>query len=131
KFLDAGTPLTITGSSGQRTSARPTGNARNYQPLGFTYTGSQLASTLFLNPGAFTVTGPGGADIGSFKGSVTIPNPAGLTWTNRDQTEIIVRSQGFTVNWTAAPAGQSVIIFGGGVDLPTNSSAVFACSAPP
>jgi hypothetical protein len=35
------------------------------------------------------------------------------------------------VNWTGAPAGQSVIIFGGGVDLPTNSSAVFACIAPP
>jgi len=128
-FLDAGTPLAITGPSGQRSSARPTGNARNYQPLGFTYTGSLLPSTLFFSPGAFSVTGPGGANVGAFKASVTLPNP--ITWTNQAQTEIIVRSQGFTANWTGAPAGQPVIIFGGGVDLPTNSSAVFACVAPP
>jgi uncharacterized protein (TIGR03437 family) len=127
-FLNAGTPLTISGPTGQLPSARPTNNARNYQPLGFTYTGSLLNSTLFLNPGAFTVAGPGGANVGAFKAAVNLP--AGLTWTNQAQTEIIVRSQGFTVNWTGAPAGQSVIIFGGGVDSPTNSSAVFACIAP-
>jgi uncharacterized protein (TIGR03437 family) len=128
-FLNAGTPLSISGPGRQINSARPANNVRNYQPLGFTYTGSLLPSSLFLNPGTYTVTGPGGANVGAFKASVN--NPTGLTWTNRAQTEIIVRSQGFTVNWTGAPAGQSVIIFGGGVDLPTNSSAVFACIAPP
>jgi hypothetical protein len=130
KFLNAGTPLTASSAAGSRTLARPTGNARNYQPLGYTYTGSRRPANLFLNPGNFTVSGTGGADVGAFQATATIPNPAGLTWTNRAQTVAIVRAQGFTVNWTGAPSDQPVIIFGGGVDIPTNSSVVFACVAP-
>jgi hypothetical protein len=113
-----------------RTVARPASNARNYQPLGYTFTGSRRATSLFLNPGNFNVSGTGGADVGAFQATVTIPNPVGLTWTNRAQTLTIDRTQGFTVNWTGATSDQPVIIFGGGVDTPTNSSAVFACVAP-
>ena len=130
KFLDAGTPLTVSSGAGSRTIGRPAGNARNYQPLGYTFTGSRRATSLFLNPGNFNVSGTGGADVGAFQATVTIANPAGLTWTNRATTVTINRSQGFTVNWTGAASNQPVIIFGGGVDIPTNSSAVFACVAP-
>jgi uncharacterized protein (TIGR03437 family) len=130
KFLNAGTTLTVSNGANSRTLGRPTGNARNYQPLGYTYTGSHVSTSLFLNPGSFTVSGPGGGDVGQFQATVAIPNPAGLTWTNRAQTVTINRSQGFTINWSGAPPDQSVIIFGGGVDMPTNSSAVFACVAP-
>ena len=42
----------------------------------------------------------------------------------------INRSQGLTINWSGAASDQPVIIFGGGVDIPTNSSGVFACVAP-
>jgi hypothetical protein len=128
KFLNAGTPLTLANATDNRTVKRPTSNARNYQPLGYTYTGSLVPSSLFLSPGAFTMSGPGGADVGSFQAQITLPSP--LAWSNRAQTTAITRSQGFTVNWNGAPDGQSVIIFGGGVDLPTNSSAIFACVAP-
>jgi hypothetical protein len=130
KFLDAGTPLTVSNGKDQRNLGRLTSNARNYQPLGYTYTNSHRPSTLFLNSGSFTVTGPGGGDVGAFQAKVTVPNPAGLTWTNVAQTLTIDRSQGFTINWTGAPSNQAVIIFGGGVDMPTNSSAVFVCVAP-
>jgi uncharacterized protein (TIGR03437 family) len=132
KFLNAGTPLTVSNGTDKRNLPRPANNARNYQPLGYTYTNSRRPPSLFLNPGSFTVAGPGGAgaDIGAFQATVTVPNPVGLTWTNRAQTTTIDRTQGFTVNWTGAPPDQPVIIFGGGVDMPTNSSAVFACVAP-
>jgi uncharacterized protein (TIGR03437 family) len=130
KFLNAGTPLTVSSATDKRSLPRPTNNARNYQPLGYTYTNSHRPASLFLNPGSFTVAGPGGADVGAFQATVTVPNPVGLTWTNRAQTTTIDRTQGFTVNWTGAPPDQNVIIFGGGVDMPTNSSAVFACVAP-
>jgi hypothetical protein len=36
KFLDAGSSLTVTGPGGNRKVGRPSGNARNYQPLGYT-----------------------------------------------------------------------------------------------
>jgi hypothetical protein len=108
---------------------RPTNSARNFQPLGYTATGSKVPSSLFLNPGNLTLSGPGGADVGSFQAQVTLPSP--LNWSNRDQTTVIVRSQGLTLNWSGAPANQSVIVYGGGVDLPTNSSAIFVCMAVP
>jgi hypothetical protein len=129
KFLNACTSFTLTGAAGNRTMGRTTTNERNFQPLGFTYTGTQLKSTLFLEPGLFSLTSLGGSDVGPVQAAITLPNPAGLTWTNRDQTSVIDRTKGFTVNWSGAPSGQ-VVIFGGGVDAPTNSSAVFACVAP-
>lgn len=129
KFLNGGTPLTLSSATDKRTIARPTGNARNFQPLGYTYTGSRVPSSLLLNPGDFTLAGPGGADVGSFVAQFTLPVP--LTWTNRSETLNITRSQGFTVTWSGGASDQPIIIFGGGVDTPTNSSAVFACVASP
>lgn len=129
KFLNAGSALTLSSSTDKRNLGRPTNNVRNLQPVGYTYSGSLVPSSLFLNPGSLTLAGPGGADVGSFQAPLTVATP--LTWTNRSQTTTVSRSQGFTVNWTGAPTGQSVIVFGGGVDTPTNSSAIFACVAAP
>jgi uncharacterized protein (TIGR03437 family) len=128
KFLDEGAPMVLAGGGLRRNLARPTDNSRNFQPLGYTYDGSLVPSSLFLNTGSIAIQGAGGKDIGSFQTNLTISAP--LTWTNRDQTTTITRSQGFTVNWSGTPAGQSAIIFGGGVDLPSNASALFACVAP-
>jgi hypothetical protein len=130
KFLDAGTPLTLSSATDKRTIARTTNNVRNYQPLGYTYTGSRLKSTLFLGAGSLTLAGPGGADVGAFQAPVTLPDSNALSWTNRAITLTVDRSQGFTVNWSGAPPNQPVMIFGGAVDTPTNSSAIFACLAP-
>jgi uncharacterized protein (TIGR03437 family) len=133
EFLNAGTPLTISSAAGQRSLGRPAGNARNFQPLGYTYTGSLVPSSLLLNAGNLTLSAPGGADVGPFQAAITVPSAFELTWTNQPSPPAILtinRSQGLTVNWSGAPAGQPVIIFGGGVDLPSNSSGVFACVAP-
>lgn len=128
KFLDAGGSLTVSGGAGSRTVKRATGNVRNFQPLGYTYDGSLVPSSLFLSPGSFSLSGAGGADVGAIAANFTFPTP--LTWSNRDQTSPITRSQGFTVNWSGTPAGQTVIIFGGGVDLPSNATGEFVCVAP-
>jgi len=134
KFLNAGTLLTLSSPTDKRSMARTISNARNFQPLGYTYTGSLVPSSLFLNAGNLTLTGPGGPDVGAIQASVTVPSSFELTWTNQPQPPSIlsiIRNQGFTVNWNGAPPDQPVIIFGGGVDLPTNSSGIFACVAPP
>ena len=128
KFLDAGSSLTVTGASGNRKVSRPTTNERNFQPLGYTYDGSLVPTSLFLNPGSFSLAGAGGADVGAIAANFTFPTP--LTWSNRAQTSSITRSQGFTVNWSGVPAGQTVIVFGGGVDLPSNATGEFVCVAP-
>jgi hypothetical protein len=92
-----------------------------------------VPSSLLLNAGNLTLSAPGGADVGPFQAAITVPSAFELTWTNQPSPPAILtinRSQGLTVNWSGAPAGQPVIIFGGGVDLPSNSSGVFACVAP-
>jgi len=95
--------------------------------LGFNITGSKIASSAVLNPGNYTVTAAGGVDVGAISAAITIP--AGLNWTNRDTITIVTRSQGLPLTFTA-PADQRVFIYGGVVDLPTNSSGVFYCVAP-
>jgi hypothetical protein len=128
KFLDAGSSLTVTGSLGNRTVKRATGNVRNFQPLGYTYDGSLVPSSLFLKPGSFSIAGPGGADVGAISASFTFPTP--LTWSNGGQTIGVTRSQGLTVNYLGVPTGQTVVIYGGGVDLPSNATGEFVCVAP-
>ena len=128
KFLDAGSSLTVTGSLGNRTVKRATGNVRNFQPLGYTYDGSLVPSSLFLKPGSFSIAGPGGADVGAISASFTFPTP--LTWSDGGQTVRVTRSQGLTVNYLGVPTGQTVVIYGGGVDLPSNATGEFVCVAP-
>src|SRR5260370_19628187 len=70
----------------------------------------------------------GGKDVGPFSTSCTIPQP--LPWTNRDQLTVVNRAQPLTVSWTGGDSSQVVGIVGFGEDLPTNSSASFACIAP-
>ena len=55
--------------------------------------------------------------------------PQPLTWTTRDQTVIVNRSQPLQVSWSGG-SGSNVIIVGFGVDLPTDSTTVFGCVAP-
>jgi hypothetical protein len=61
--------------------------------------------------------------------AINIPSSQ-LTWTNRDQTTIVSRTQPLTINFSGGPAGQSIQIIGGNTDLPTNSSALFYCIVP-
>ena len=134
KFLDAGATFALIAPNAQRNMGRPANNERNFQPLGYTYTGyanSLIPSSLVLVPGNYTLTGPGGADVGAINAKFNVPTNYALTWTNRATTEIITRSQGFTINWTGAPAGEPVIIYGGGVDAPHNATALFVCVASP
>lgn len=83
---------------------------------------------LKLGPGSATVTSTGG-DVGKFnpfEANVTIAEP--VTWTNRAALDTMDRSSGVRFEWQ----GEAQVILGGiSVDLPTNSSGVFLCIAPP
>ena len=128
-LLDTGSSLTLTGSGAPlqlNTLLKP---LLNIGYVGSAVTGFTPSPGLLLNPGQFTFATPGGKDVPALATSFTMP--AGVTWTNRDQVATFSRSQPLTVNFTAAAAGQTVSIIGGVADLPTNSSALFHCTAPP
>jgi uncharacterized protein (TIGR03437 family) len=125
--LDYGAALMLTGPNGTKTLT-PDFSGANASYLGGSITNSILPSSLFLNPGSYTLKGLGGMDVGAFSTSYTVPQP--VTWTNRNQTTTVSRSQPLTLSWSGGDSGQTVGILGFGEDLPTNSSAVFVCIAP-
>jgi len=121
--LDPGTQIQISSANSSQqitllASAAPLGS---YLPL------YSLPNSLYLAPGSYTVSGPGGADVAAFSTSVSVPAPP--VWTNRDQITAVNRSQPLTLSWSGA-AGQMVTVMGMDSDLPSNSSAVFLCSGP-
>jgi len=126
--LDMGPPLLLSGPNGKRTLTQGfSGAMAGY--LGGSISNNILPSSLFLDPGAYSVQGFGGTDIGAFSTSFTIPAP--FVWTNRSTTNVVDRTQPLTLSWSGGDSGQVVAILGFGEDLPTNSSAVFVCIAPP
>lgn len=125
--LDYGAALMLTGPNGSKTLT-PNFTGANASYLGGSITNSILPSSLFLDPGSYTLKGVGGMDISAFSTSYNIPQP--VTWTNRSTTNVVPRTQPLTLNWSGGDSSQTVAIMGFGEDLPTNSSAVFVCIAP-
>ena len=126
--LNIGPPFVLTGPNGPVTLDYPVSSYRA-GPLGGLISNNILPSTLYLNPGSYTMTGAGGSDVGPFSASFSIPQP--LTWNNRNQLNIVDRTQPLTISWTGGDTGQEIAVVGVGEDLPTNSSAVFKCIAMP
>ena len=128
-FLKAGSSFNLNSPGGQRILNRPATNERNFQPLGSSFTGSLVPSTALSGSRQLCAHRIWRRRRRPFTAKFTLPSPFGLTWTNRAQTETVDRTQPLTLNWTGAPSGQQVIIFGAGVDVPTNATAMFVCLA--
>jgi uncharacterized protein (TIGR03437 family) len=123
--LDLGAPLLLTGPRGSKTLTYGFNLARAGY-LGGSISNGILPSSLFLDPGSYTIQGFGGGDVGAFSTNFPIPQPP--TWTNRNSLLNVDRSQPLSLSWTGGD-GQTVAIIGIGEDLPTNSSAAFVCMA--
>jgi len=94
---DAGASFTIKGPNGSKTVAVTPGQS----------SAVLSAAGSFLSPGAYTVTGVGGADIGQINASLTIPaQPTfGVSGLNS-----VTRANGGTFNWSGGVAGEVVQI---------------------
>jgi hypothetical protein len=118
--LNAGTSITV--------MSTPNGAKQLTSTQSGVY-GAQLATSasggkLYLDPGSYTVSGPGGTDIPAFQAQVTAP-PA-ITSTNAASVN---RSQGLTVTWTGGDPNGFVIISGIST-LAGGNGAMFTCTAP-
>lgn len=126
--LGIGPPFSLTGPKGPVTLDYPLEGYRA-DLLGGLISNNILSNTLYLNPGSYTMTSAGGADVGPFSATFTIPQP--LTWNNRDELNFVDRTQPLTISWSGGDSAQEIAVVGVGEDLPTNSSAVFKCIAAP
>ena len=117
-YLDAGT-LSLAGPAGQ-TPIPATAKGSYSAKLGTNTT------ALYFSPGAYTVTGAGGADVGPFTSTLTVPAP--FTWTNMDALTSVTRANGVIVNWTGG-TGHVVIAGLSGITSPQKAGAFFRCLA--
>lgn len=116
--LDAGPSIKVTGPNGSQTI--PTNGAGKVT----------LAAGTFLSPGAYTFTGAGGADIGSFTAPFTIPAPPTLTSPASGPNVPVTRANGITLTWSGGVAYSIIQIQGqNATDNSGTIGANFTCFA--
>ena len=116
-LLDAGSQLSISGPAGPVSVAQQGRVYRALAPPG----------PLLLGPGSYSVSGPGGADVGSFSASIEVPEPP--EWDLGESADRITRNRGFKVTWQG-PAGPSRSEAETSITLTSGSSEILVCAAP-
>ncbi|MBV8843805.1 MAG: hypothetical protein JO307_13430 [Bryobacterales bacterium] len=81
----------------------------------------------FLDPGPYTATAAGGADIGAFQMVERVPPAFTWNYLNNSTIETFDRTQGITVTWSGANSSSYVTISGYGNDA--SSTTFFSCTA--
>ena len=121
--LDAGPAIRVTGPKGAKDMTTTAGTKGYYSA---SLSGSNpLSSTPYLDPGAYTISGTGGADVGQF--NVTVNLPAALNWANQSAITTVTRAQGVTVNWTGGDPASYVSIIGSSSAPNSKPTATFYC----
>ena len=127
--LDAGAQLTVTGGAGGATGAMAQTSASSpYMGLlgGILNIEGATVPPPFLDGGPFTISGPGGKDVGPF--SIKVPLSPAIAWTNPPST--INRTSPLTLTWSGGDSTQTVVILAGSTDQTSKASGGFLCVAP-
>jgi len=127
--LDAGEAISVTGPAGMHALPRDARRQDYYAALlgGQGPFSRDAVKPLYLSRGSYTVSAPGGADIGPFSAIVEV-TPA-VVWKNRDRMDAIDRDAGATLEWKAARAGDAMLILAVNADRASGDSAVCLCMA--
>jgi hypothetical protein len=88
---------------------------------------ARLGEGDYLSPGTFTITGVGGADIGSLTAMITIPPFP--SWTNQASSGMVDRTKGLTFTWSGGSSPYITLFGGSATDSSATNGAVFACLA--
>jgi uncharacterized protein (TIGR03437 family) len=116
--LDGGSSVTVKGPNGSVTVPQ---NSSGYSTIS--------AAGTFLGPGAYTVIGPGGADVGPFSATITIPALPALVSPLTSTNLTVTRSSGMTVTWTGG-GGNVLIWVNAATDKTNTTGAAAQCTAP-
>jgi hypothetical protein len=112
-ILDAGPVINLNGPNGSMQIPRSK-NGTYLAQLGGGL-GNPAGSSqkpLYLDPGTYAVdNGGGGADVGSFTTTLTLPSP-GFVWTNADADLTVSISAGVDIQWTGGDPAALVAVSG-------------------
>jgi uncharacterized protein (TIGR03437 family) len=128
KALDAGPRVTVRGSSGEQSLPGTDPRSSYWHVIGgHPPVPGMKDLPLFLAPGDYQVSAPGGADVGAFQTSLRIAPP--LTWQNREQLGEVDRAHGATVAWQSSAKSAIVMVVAMNVDSRSGALGVCACLA--
>lgn len=130
KPLDAGPSVTVRGSGAEQLLAGTAYRGRYWQILGgHPPLPGIKALPLFLTPGDYQVSAPGGAGVGAFGTTIRVESP--LIWRNRKQLGDVDRTRGATVTWLspARPDSKVIVIVAMNQDSQSGALGVCACLA--
>jgi len=130
KSLDAGAAITVNGPKGSKPINKATaGGVIAYSGL-FTDPAAALSGApSFLDPGSYTISGPGGPDVGAFSAQMTLSTA--LNWTNQSNITDVNRANGQQVTWSGGDPSSLVLITGysQGSTASDATGATFVCFA--
>jgi hypothetical protein len=129
RSLDAGDAISMNGPAGVRKLLRDPRQPEYYDATlgGVGPFSREPVKPLYLSRGAYTISAPGGKNIGPF--SVKVEVTPSLTWKNRDRTGIIDRDAGVTVEWKAVRSGDEILILAMNADRGSGDTAAAVCMA--
>ena len=128
--LDAGPAISVSGPAGERALHRDARQHDYYSAIlgGLAPFSREAAKPMYLSRGPYTVSAPGGGDVGGF--SVKLDVPPQVVWKNRDRIGEIERDAGVTLEWKAARGNDAILILAVNADRYSGDSAVCLCMAP-
>jgi uncharacterized protein (TIGR03437 family) len=113
---DAGASFTVTGPNGSKVLPGSPGE----------FSAMLSGPGTYLSPGAYTLAGSGGADIGAFSVAFTIPTPPTLTSPSPTNHPAVTRANGMTVTWTGGAPNTTVQLQLQGPTDSTNTNGALA-----
>jgi uncharacterized protein (TIGR03437 family) len=133
--LNAGSQLTLNGPNASNRAIPREAGAYSAVLYNSGFMGAGVMGAPTLVPGAYTIAGPGGPDVGPF--TATVNFPGAFTWTNENQIPAnIPRNQNLTIQWSGGGDGVVMVSgfsgsrIGGTQDNPIFDLAGFTCVAP-
>jgi len=126
--LDAGPSVTVAGPGGEKLLPRSGSLRRNYWAVigGRAPAPGMREQPLYLTPGDYQVSAPGGADVGAFHAIVRAGSP--LVWRNREQLGEVDRARGATVAWEASPPSGAAVVLIVAMNADSRSGAMGVCA---
>ena len=123
--LNAGAALTVSGPNGSKPITATPNFVGTYSSILSNSIPFGANDPEYIVPGAHTITGPGGPDIGAFTAS--IPVPSGTTWANEASVSNITRANGQLVTWNGGDPNGFVYIVGASTNAGNTVSVSFLC----
>lgn len=130
RLLDAGASVSLIGPGRAAQQLLPSESeaGRYWQLLGGHVPVNGIeALPLFLKPGQYQISAPGGTDVGAFHTGIRAEPP--LVWKNRSQLYEVNRQEGVSVTWLDKNPSKLIVILALNQDPGTGALALCACLA--